>query len=94
MEGVFRWLESMSEYNLSYFVSLIYAWAVLGGSKCWVMHGYSVWYWIRLDFIKGDSWALAELHILLRAIIVFIVFSLVMIEMMILANSSIAEMSN
>ena len=38
------------------------------------MRGYSAGYWIRLDFIKGDSWALAELHALLRAIIVFIVF--------------------
>lgn len=58
------------------------------------MHGYSVGYWIRLDFIKGDSWASAELRVLLRAIIVFIVFSLVMIEMMIWANRNTAEMSN
>ena len=33
-----------------------------------VIQCYLVWHWLRLDWIKGDSWALVEVYALLSAI--------------------------
>ena len=49
-------------------VSLNHGEAVVGGLTCEMIEGHQVWCQIRLDWIKGDCWALAEVCALLSAV--------------------------
>lgn len=60
----------MSEYNLVQILDLVVldcGYAVMGGLQ---LQGFQIWYWIRLDWVKGNCWAVAEVCTLLSAVLV------------------------
>ena len=66
----------MSEYNLMQILDLVrFIMVIIVSAYVWFKiqsdTGLSHWYWIRLDWIKGDFQALAKVLSLLSAILVF-----------------------
>ena len=62
---------SLGIMKMSYiWVAAIYEWVQFDPNK----HPdvYVNWYWIRLDWIKGDCWALVEVYALLSAITIYL----------------------
>lgn len=41
------------------------------GLKFWMIQGYQIWYWVRLEWLQEDCLSLAEVWVLLNAILVY-----------------------